>query len=282
MSPDGNRVAFGSDDGREASLWIHEWSGAGSVRRLTFDAEGRNRFPVWSADSQHVVFQSGREGDLGLFRLRADGTGTAERLTKADEGASHVPEASSLDGEHLLYNVRKGGLATLWMLSLKDRTSSRFEGVESPATALSGAVFSADGRWVAYTSQQDRARSAVFVQPFPPTGAKYQISKDTDSGHHPVWSPDGSELVFTPGPARLDAVRITTKPSFTFGEAISVPRPFRDLSQAFERPFDISRDGQRFLGLVDAARLKAGAPAAPRIEVVLNWDQELKAKVPTK
>jgi len=283
MAPDGTRIAFGSDDGKEASIWIYELSGTSSWRRLTFEGQGHNRFPVWSADSQRVAFQSDREGDLGIFWQRADGTGTAERLTKADEGASHIPESWAPDGERLLYNAGKGGATALWVLSLNDKKAARFDAVESPATTLTGAVFSPDGRWVAYASREGRTSSAVYVQPFPPTGAKYQISKNAEDGHHPMWSPDGAELVFTPGPVpRLDAVRVTTQPSFTFGEATPVPRPFLNLGPGLERPYDISRDGQRFLGLIDAAQTQAGAPAAPQIQVVLNWFEELKRLVPTK
>ena len=102
MSPDGKRIAVGSDDGKEAHIWIYELSGTSSMRRVTFEGQGHNRFPVWSADSQRVAFQSDREGDLGIFWQRADGAGTAERLTKADEGASHIPESWAPDGERLL------------------------------------------------------------------------------------------------------------------------------------------------------------------------------------
>ncbi|OFW20401.1 MAG: hypothetical protein A3H97_20960 [Acidobacteria bacterium RIFCSPLOWO2_02_FULL_65_29] len=202
MSPDGTRIAFGSDDGKEVSIWIYELSGTSAMRRLTFEGQGHNRFPVWSADSQRVAFQSDREGDLGIFWQRADGTGTAERLTKADEGAAHIPESWTPDGERLLYNAGQGsqgassGATALWVLSLKDRKAARFDAVESPATTLTGAVFSPDGRWVAYASREGRTSSAVYLQPFPPTGAKYQISKNADDAHHPVWSPDGAELVF--------------------------------------------------------------------------------------
>ena len=54
----------------------------GASRQLTF--AGKNRFPIWSTDGQFVTFQSDREGDLALFRQRADGTGNAERITKPD------------------------------------------------------------------------------------------------------------------------------------------------------------------------------------------------------
>ncbi len=130
----------------------------------------------------------------------------------------------------MLYNAGKGGATALWVFSLKDKKAARFDAVESPATTLTGAVFSPDGRWVAYASREGRTSSAVYVQPFPPTGAKYQISKNADDGHHPMWSPDGAELLFTPGQGpRLNAVRVTTRPSFTFSEAMPVPRPFQDL-----------------------------------------------------
>src|SRR5713101_8544151 len=147
--------------------------------------------------------------------------------------------------------------------------------VESP-TAGGVVVFSPDGRWVAYASQEGRSWSAVYVQPFPPTGAKYQISKNADDGHHPMWSPDGAELLFSlgPGSTSLNAVRITTQPSFTFGEATPVPRPFQGAAPRLERPFDVSGDGQHFLGLINAAQTQSGAPAAEQIQVVLNWFEE--------
>jgi len=77
-------------------------------------------------------------------------------------------------------------------------------------------------------------------------------------------------------------VRITTQPSFTVGEAMPVPHPFMSATPNFERPYDISRDGQHFLGLIDAAQTQSGAPAAQQIQVVLNWFEELKARVPSK
>ncbi len=144
-------------------------------------------------------------------------------------------------------------------------------------------MFSPDGRWVAYASQEGRSSTAVYVQPFPPTGAKYQISKTAAAAHHPMWSPDGAELLFAGGlGAPLNAVRITTQPSFTVGEAIPVASPFYLAAPNVERPFDISRDGQHFLGLIVAAQTQSGAPAAQQIQVVLNWFEELKARVPSK
>ena len=52
------------------------------MQRLTFG--GSNRYPVWSRDGRWVAFQSDRDGDRAIFRQAADGSGTAERLTKPE------------------------------------------------------------------------------------------------------------------------------------------------------------------------------------------------------
>ena len=41
--------------------------------------------PVWAADGEHVAFQSDRDGDLGIFWQRADGT-TAVALAFLRDG----------------------------------------------------------------------------------------------------------------------------------------------------------------------------------------------------
>jgi serine/threonine-protein kinase len=279
LSPDGLRVAFSSDDGKEATIWVYDLSTTSAIRRLTF--EGRNRHPIWSADSQRVVFQSDREGDLSLFWQRADGTGTAERLTRAEQGAGHVPQSWSPDGERVLFDVVKASDIALWVFSVRDKKAVPFDSVATSTST--GAVFSPDGRWVAYSTREaGRSSNAVYVQPFPPTGAKYQISKNSEDGHHQVWSPDGTELFYTPGPGNLlVAVSISTRPSFTFGEASALARPFLNAPPAMERTYDVARDGRRFLGLAESLQTNAGTVSAPRFHVVLNWFEELNARVPT-
>lgn len=282
LSPDGQRIAFSSESG---AIWIHDLSGKSAARRLTVDGQGTNRYPVWSADSQRVTFQSDREKDLGIFWQRADGAGAAERLVTAEDGAELVPEHWSPDGRFLLYCVfGKDKTSTLWVWSREERKAEPFGGVKSAGRIFAGGVFSPDGKWVAYTMGDEavnRSR-AVYIQPFPATGAKYKISKDTDDGHHPLWSPDGRELFFTPGPgAPLEAVGISTQPTFSFGESGKVTRRFLALGPMYPRPWDMSRDGQRFLGLSEA-QADGSVAQDQQIRVVVNWFEELKRKVPVK
>jgi Tol biopolymer transport system component len=85
LSPDGKQIAFGSDDRKDAIVWIYEVSGTSAMRRLTVGA--RNRMPIWSADGEHVAFQSDRDGDLGIFWQR-----TTSRATARDSSASSLPD----------------------------------------------------------------------------------------------------------------------------------------------------------------------------------------------
>jgi len=277
LSPDGRSVAFTSVDDQGESIWVYDTVNGGAARRLTFD--GNARIPVWSADSQRVTYQSDREGDLGIFWQRADGTDRPERLTRPEGKLSHIPNSWSRDGAFLLFDETDGTKTSLMVLTAADGTIEPF-GVSSsrPTTAQ----FSPDGRWIAYATSEDQLQ-AVFVQPFPATGARFQVSSSAEDGHHQVWSPDGTEIFFTPGPGPvITGVRVTTSQGFALGRETGLPRPFTNAAPWVQTTYDISRDGRKFLGLVG----NAGGGSAPagqlEIKVVLNWFQELGQRVPVR
>jgi serine/threonine-protein kinase len=272
VSPDGKRIAFGTTDGKEAVVSIYELSGASPGQRLTYG--GNNRFPIWSGDGNHVAFQSDRDRDVAVFRQPVNG-GPAERLTTPNPGTSHVPESWSPDGQFLLFSATKGFVTSLWMLSLKDRVARPFGDVNA-SSLPTDAIFSPDGRWVAYQiGQAGVVEATTYVQPFPPTGNKYQIA----AGGRPLWSHDSKRLFFVPSPGRLMAVTVlTTDPSFTVSSPVAVPRGFGPSVPASPRTFDILPDG-RIVGVGTAGQTGGGQP---QIEVVLNWFAELTSKVPKK
>lgn len=138
------------------------------------------------------------------------------------------------------------------------------------------ATFSPDGRWVAYHQTNVARVNAVFVQPFPATGAKYFMG----SGIHPVWSRDGRQLFWGSGPGQFGVVNVTTTPSFSFGNLTALPRPFLSSGTSFERPFDMMPDGQHVVALVSPGVGSSGT--LPEIRVVLNWFEDVKQRVPNK
>jgi serine/threonine-protein kinase len=275
VSLDGTRIAVGTDDGKEAVVLIYDLSRSSALQRFTFG--GRNRFPVWTSDSKRIVFQSDREGDLGIFWQAADGTSVAERLTTAPAGESHIPESWQPRGEVLLFSVAKGSEYSLWMYSVRDRKPMAFGGVQS-STPID-ATFSPDGKWVAYTSGSSRISSTIYVQPFPATGAMYQlVPEGRGVPHHPLWSPDGKELIFNARAGFVDTVSVSTSPMFAFGNRASVPRRVGTGPPGVRRAYDMMPDG-RIVGLTTPGDVESG-PGFQQINVVLNWFDELKARVP--
>jgi Tol biopolymer transport system component len=284
VSPNGRTLAVGRTDGDASDIWTLDLSGASEMRRLTFG--GQSRYPVWSADSRRVTFQSSRDSANGILWQAADGSGTAEQLTKAAEGEEHRPEAWSRDGARLLFSVLKtDGVHTLSMFTLAARSTEPVARVGS-AEPLS-ATFSPDGRWIAYAST-DRAGGTispdrgVFVEPVPPTGERHQAPK-TQLDYHPVWTPDGRSILYVPAsPRPIVSVPVTTQPSVVFGTPTDLTRfPRPGLISTSIRGYDVLPDG----GIVslnpapgDAA---AAAAAVNEIRIVVNWFEELKRLAPS-
>ncbi|HXW06986.1 MAG TPA: protein kinase [Vicinamibacterales bacterium] len=276
-SPDGTWLAFETFDGKQTAVSLYELSGASSARRLTFG--GNNRLPIWSRNGQRVAFQSDREGDRGIFWQPVSG-GPAERLTRAGPGESHVPEAWSPTGDVFLFSsTTSKGVSSLWTYSVSTRQAERFRDVTSTGVPTN-AVFSPDGKLIAYqVGTASLGEAITYVEPFPPTGDVLQIAR----GGRPLWSPSRKatphlqELLFVPGPSQLMSVSVRTDPALGNTPAGAVPRQFGLAPPASPRPYDILPDG-RFVA-VDSAAMPGGTGTRD-LQVVLNWFEELKSKVP--
>jgi serine/threonine-protein kinase len=246
------------------------------MQRLT--SAGNNRFPIWTSDGRRVAFQSDRDGDLAIFWQPADG-GIAERITRPAPGESHAPESWSPKGDAFLFSITKGSDVSLWSFSLQDRKATPFGAVHS--SNPTNAAFSPDGKWVAYASTE-RGIATIYVQPFPATGIKYQLfAKGSDSPHHPRWSPDGKELFYDPRITGFEAVSVTTRPAFAFGNAVAVPKLFLMAGAGLRTPYDIAPDG-RLVGRITAGQMEYVRSHNDQIQVILNWFEDLKARVPTR
>ncbi|HET9362143.1 MAG TPA: protein kinase [Vicinamibacterales bacterium] len=275
VSPDGSQLVVGTDDGREAAVWIYALKSGGEPRRLTF--EGRNTSPIWMPDGKHVTFQSDREGDLALFTQQADGK-PAERLAKPEAGFSFRPEAWSKGG--ILAFLKFGGpagIADLWTLS--EGGGSPKPLVELPDSNQRFTAFHPSGQWFAYASSElsrGTTNFHVFVQPFPPTGRKFQASASSSNGFDPVWSlPDGKRLFYIVRPAN-EVVVVDIDPTSGF---VGKPSPVRGLRVQIGGPgrgYDIMPDGTFVTVLPPDS---SGRPAE-QITIVLNWFEELKRLVP--
>jgi Tol biopolymer transport system component len=276
LSPDGSRLVVQIIANKSRNIWVYDLSGDTQIRQLTFG--GGNTLAIWTPDGQRVTFTSDRDGKQEVYWQPADGSGVAERLATAEEGAL-LAGSWSPDGKTLaLMNggSKPGGLG-IWTLS-HDGETTTLEAFADELGFQMGATFSPDGRWLAYASNENESNtSQVYVQPFPKTGAKHRVTQQ--GGSYPLWSRDGEELFYF-NRGQLMGIDIATEPAFSFGneQALGM-RGFLAPPSSAVRPYDITPDGQRFLMIFPADQADSVAEAE-RINIVLNWFEELKERVP--
>ena len=92
-----------------------------------------------------------------------------------------------------------------------------------------------------------------------------------------MWNPNGRELFYRNGD-KLMAVEISTQPGFSAGKPRVLFEGKYQPTTTTPPNYDVSPDGQRFLMLKPVEQTQA---APTQINVVLNWFEELKRKVPT-
>lgn len=127
-------------------------------------------------------------------------------------------------------------------------------------------AFSPDSRWVAYDSTES-GRREIWIQPFPPTGTKWQVS--TVGGFSPRWRGDGRELFYVAADGRLMAAAIGAGPTPEVGG--STPLMQTMFREGAYGSYAVARDGQRFL-----LNIPPAADDTVPITVVVNWTAKLR------
>jgi serine/threonine-protein kinase len=282
LSPDARRVAVTIEES-ESQIWLYDLARE-TLTRLTFQGN-LNLVGAWTPDGKRIVFQSNKEGLGNLFWQLSDGSGGLERLN-----TSEYPQAANSwsPDEQLLAFIEANPNTgfDIWVLRMGDpslgsgRAPSAGSGQVRKAQPFlrtpfneSAPRFSPDGRWLAYSSDES-GRFEIYVQPYPGPGGKWQIS--TGGGTEPVWNPNGRELFYRSGD-KMMAVDIATQPGFTAGKPrMLFEGKYQPTPVTFPN-YDVSPDGERFLML---KRSESAGMALTQINVVLNWFEELKRRVP--
>jgi DNA-binding winged helix-turn-helix (wHTH) protein/dipeptidyl aminopeptidase/acylaminoacyl peptidase len=189
ISPDGSHVALttGDDDG---TIWICD-----AVRPSSRTHFAHGRHPIWAPDSQRIAYSSVANGVNGIFAKTVDGVDAPERITTAASGFEHWTGSwSPVEHRIAFTNVKAGIKDVITILRLDDRRAEHIIAVRG--SNQMDPAFSPDGQWIAYGSEGESGESVLqlYVEPFPPTGAKYRLTQD--GGEMPVWSRDGSRLYY--------------------------------------------------------------------------------------
>jgi serine/threonine protein kinase/Tol biopolymer transport system component len=272
ISSDGKQLALDMDDGKDRFVAIYDLTGSSPLRRLTFG--GHNERPIWTRDGKRVVFASDRDGDPALFWQPADNSGPAELLTKVEPVTVPQAEAWTPDSKVLLFSNRiggrSGGIATFSLGDPMPKVLAK-EPWGNPG-------LSPDGRWLAYSSNESGGISNIYVEPYPRTKARHQIS--TNGGISPLWSPDGKQLYYVePFRGQLMSVDIqASQPNLVPGK--TTPLPIEGIVTGGPRGYDITPDGKSFVVLQLQSQAESTKAPPDQINVTLNWFEELKQRLP--
>jgi serine/threonine protein kinase len=279
LAPGGRQFTVAVRSLSEVSVWT------GDLARGTLApvARGGEAYaPIWTPDGERLVFGWVKNGRRSLAWQRADGTAPPEVLVSELLAPGALgPSSWTPDSRELalaLGDTRVVAIATIENGQATVRPLAQMpEMVQWPE-------FSPDGPWLAYGSNVS-GRYEVYVQTYPGPGSRMQVS--IDGGSHPAWDPNGRELFFL-SPRDAAGKRRMMVASFEPGTAdpVGLAQPLFELADSElwsvggpVRAYEVAPDGQRFFVVQD--RPAQLLPPVTHIDIVLNWFEELKAKVPT-
>ncbi len=279
ISPDGRQIAVSIREGSNYDIHVVD-AMRGTVTRLT-SHPGEDFSPIWTPDSKSVTFASEMHDDLDRGPLPWMRSADAEFPARALEVGKLpfvpllFPTSWSPDGHTVALEsiqIENGRLSNGLSMFSPERDDKLRPFLVTEFEEMA-AMFSPDGKWVAFVSNQS-GRHEIFLKSADGSGGMHPVS--VGGGHEPVWALDGRELFYRNGDEMM-AVKIQT------GARVRIDTPIRLFKKPLlprgrsdaPRNYDVGRDG-RFLMIQRENDLMP-----VEIILVLNWFEELKRLVPT-
>jgi Tol biopolymer transport system component/DNA-binding winged helix-turn-helix (wHTH) protein len=222
------------------------------ITRFTADTTSRSQ-PLWSPDGKSIAYTSG--GDL--FSAAIDGTRPQLLLRTSAPKFLHD---WSRDGRYVVYSsLDPTTKLDLWLLPTFG-DGKPVPHLRTTFNELAGQI-SADGRWIAYESDESGSRE-IYLESFPTPGSKRRASNN--GGTEPRWRRDGRELFYLAPDRKLMAVDVRVRGGLDLG----TPRVLfqTNANTVGRNSYALTSDGQRFL--IETRNDPVGS--AP-VTVVLNW-----------
>ena len=194
-------------------------------------------------------------------------TGGAEPQPLLVRPGEQFPSSWSPDGQVLAFTDGSLDNRDIWLLP---RGGEPFALLASSTVNESDAAFSPDGRFLASVSNES-GRNEVYIQEYPMPGRRIRIS--TGGGLVPGWAPRSDGLYYLSLEGDVFYAPIAVEPELGGG----TPQLMLEHAASGIVPgFDIAPDGQSFVTMKDAEM------ATGSLELIVNWFEELKRRVPTE
>ena len=276
LSPDERRIAVQiEDDDGTTNIWIYDIT-SNVPSQLTFDGGER---PLWTRDGTWITYLN--EGSL--WNITADFSGTSTELAGTNVAGNEGPGSWSDDDDVLLFSSPSGIHA--WT---RDNNGGSVEvivegGPLSQADRVFAPQFSPDGRWFVYGANDQNRQ--LFALPYP-VGSAARRTITTDGGHGPIWPRRGNQLFFRmtgENNTLIHAIPIQTEPTLERGNPVEgfVVDPSSLTINGIPK-YDATPDGAHLLASVRSGGVTATEAGDDyrRVNVILNWFEELKERVP--
>jgi Tol biopolymer transport system component len=272
ISPDGSHLVVSEYQSGSTDIWLYDFEGT-APRKISFEANVASNPLIWMADGKSIIFHKSTEAGRVPYVLSLNSGNTGKPLLDFGED-SGVAYSMSDDGRFV--GIRRDSIqvgedgveARTGRVAVYDTLENREIEIPSTGSGTWGVTVSPDGSAVVYTSPVS-GEYQNYLQPFPPTGERYQISR-TGGSEEPRWSKDGKKIYYRSG-LRIMVVDVQLSPEIV----ISKPRVFYEglFVNVGGRSYDISPDGSRALVIaepVDTAR---------SIRLITNWLDKVEQMV---
>jgi hypothetical protein len=242
-------------------LWIQDLTRSTFTRLAASDAV-LNGFPIWTTDGTRVVYKI-----TTALRVQ-DADGSDSRVIDGTTGFD-FPASVTPDGETLIF-MRSSEATSFDIYTVPLRGGERPKPSLTTRAYEGGGRLSPDGRWLIYVSNES-GQNEVYLRQFPGPERRWQVS--TEGGTQAAWNANGREIFYRDGD-RMMAVEVSTTQSVV----LSPPRVLFVQRYAYGAGitianYDVTPDGARFVMIKDES-------TAGRLNIVLNWFEELKRLVP--
>jgi eukaryotic-like serine/threonine-protein kinase len=195
VSPDGRRIAVGSNRTVDEGLWIVDLSSARWQRvQLPKNTVDSGAVACWAKDGQHLaVKRFSQSGTSTLWNVAIDGSSTEELAPATPSLAASFACAFSPDGRRLVYTHLVGKFSQLFVLDVASRREQQLTRSESDKLEV---TWSPDGRWIAFSANTS---GTVQVWRIPAGGGEeQQMTTGYERMMHLFYSPDGGWLYVQP------------------------------------------------------------------------------------
>lgn len=189
-SPDGNRIAFWSDDTGEELIYTVYGDGS----NLTQITDFSSAMPDWSPDGSRMVFQSDHRNEPkdtpDLYVMDVSRKKLEEILDDPDI-IDYSPQWSP-DGDKILFVSRRTGKDELFVINTDGTGLDQITDSGDPVTL---GVWSPDGSRIAFVYGQGPSTD-LYVVDADGISNVVRLTADKHSDDYPAWSPDGERIVF--------------------------------------------------------------------------------------